>query len=165
MRIDYLTNHRACIPTVAAWLHEQFGYLNPLITLEQRLERLHLSSENSLPLTIIALSDDGQIQGTASLNPSTLTHKHLTPWLSAVFVPPLYRGTGIASALAVRARLEAARLGHQHIYLFTPQNASLYARLGWRSFETTQIGDTVVTLMEASTASSTQIADLLSATS
>ncbi|MFZ6654011.1 GNAT family N-acetyltransferase [Undibacterium sp. TJN19] len=132
--------------------HGQFGYLNPLITLEQRLERLRLASENSLPLTLIALSDEGQVQGTASLNQSTLTHKHLSPWLSAIFVPPMYRGTGIASALATRARLEAARLGHQKIYLFTPHNASLYARLGWESFDTAQLADTTVTLMEASTA-------------
>ncbi|WP_431824260.1 GNAT family N-acetyltransferase [Burkholderia sp. F1] len=151
MHIDHLVRHPELIPTVATWQHEQFGYLNPVVTLEQRLARLRQLTDDSLPLTFLALSDHGDAQGTASLVQSTLTHQHLGPWLSAVFVPPVHRGKGIASALSMRARIEASRMGHRKIFLFTPRNESLYARLGWRTIDTAQIGVTSVVVMEADT--------------
>lgn len=101
MQIDHLANHAAFIPTVAAWHHEQFGYLNPATTLEQRVERLRQFTDDSVPLAFVAFTDSGEAQGTASLVQSTLTHKHLTPWLSAVFVPPVHRGKGIASEKSI----------------------------------------------------------------
>ncbi|WP_080413078.1 GNAT family N-acetyltransferase [Burkholderia ubonensis] len=151
MHIDHLVRHPELVPTIAAWHHEQFGYLNPVVTLEQRVARLSQLTDDSLPLTFLALSDHGETQGTASLVQSTLTHQHLGPWLSAVFVPPAHRGKGIASALSMRARIEASRMGHCKIFLFTPRNESLYARLGWRTMDTAQIGVTSVVVMEADT--------------
>jgi len=29
MRIEYLADHEAYLPTIASWQHSQFGYLNP----------------------------------------------------------------------------------------------------------------------------------------
>lgn len=66
---------------------------------------------------------------------STIVHPHLTPWLSSVYVPPEHRGRGIATALSLRAVEEARRLGHERIYLFTPNSRALYARLGWQDLE------------------------------
>jgi hypothetical protein len=45
------------------------------------------------------------------------------------------RGKGIASALSLRAIIEAARLGFDRLYLFTPNNETLYARMDWKTFE------------------------------
>jgi len=47
----------------------------------------------------------------------TITHKHLTPWLSSVYVPGEFRGRGIASALSLRALAEAARLSFDKAWL------------------------------------------------
>ena len=38
------------------------------------------------------------LAGSASILPTTITHSHLTPWLSSVYVPGEHRGKGIASA-------------------------------------------------------------------
>lgn len=42
-------------------------------------------------------------------------------------------------------------MGHRKIFLFTPRNESLYARLGWRTMDTAQLGVTSVVVMEADT--------------
>jgi hypothetical protein len=70
------------------WQHAQFGYLNPSSTLEGRVSRLREAlNVDRLPISFIAISDDEKLVGSASILATTLTHKHLTPWLSSVFVP------------------------------------------------------------------------------
>lgn len=136
MHIDYLAHHPQHVPTIAQWQHTEFGDLNPAVTLEVRVERLRAAClTRQPPLALVALSDDGVPTGSASLLPATLTHPHLTPWLSTVVVPAPWRGRGIASALSMRVLREAARLGFDTLYLFTRHNESLYARLGWQTFD------------------------------
>jgi predicted N-acetyltransferase YhbS len=151
-RIEHLAACPRHLARVAAWQHTEFGYLNPAITLEQREARLRESlSDAGLPLTMVAVSDDGEPVGAATLLPRTITHPHLTPWLSTVVVPPAWRGRGIASALSLRIASEAARLGFPTIYLFTPRNESLYRRAGWATIETADVNGTPVAIMARST--------------
>jgi predicted N-acetyltransferase YhbS len=147
IKIHHLLDHMHHLPTVAAWQHAEFGYLSPGGTVEQRAERLRSASDKTrLPVALVAVSD-GTLVGSAAVAATTLTHKHLTPWLSSVFVPPEQRGKGIASKLSLAAIAEAARLGFEKIHLFTPKNESLYARLGWNTFEHAAINGTPVCLM------------------
>ena len=99
-------------------------------------------------MAFIALSANGTLLGSAGILPATITHKHLTPWLSSVYVPEEFRGKGIASALSLRAIAEAARLGFDRLYLFTPHNETLYARLGFRIFERIDYSGLPLALME-----------------
>jgi predicted N-acetyltransferase YhbS len=136
------------LPVTAAWQQTEFGYLAPSITVEQREARLRESLHGAgLPLTLIALDDDGRPAGAATLAARTITHPHLTPWLSTVVVPPAFRGRGIASALSLHVADAAARLGFPTIHLFTPRNESLYRRLGWITIETAQVNGTPVAIM------------------
>jgi predicted N-acetyltransferase YhbS len=141
------------LPVIAAWQQTEFGYLAPSITVEQREARLRESLHGAgLPLTLVALTEDGSPAGAATLAARTITHPHLTPWLSTVVVPPAYRGRGIASALSLHVADAAARLGFPTIHLFTPHNESLYRRLGWVTIETAQVGGTPVAIMARPTA-------------
>jgi N-acetylglutamate synthase-like GNAT family acetyltransferase len=153
IRIEHLMDCRTCIPTVAAWQQQEFGYLTPAGTIEQRIERLSAATDRQrLPISLVALShEQGQLLGSANLVTTTLTHKHLSPWLSSVVVPDAHRGKGIASQLALAAVAEADRLGFDKIYLFTPRNETLYARLGWVTFDRSEINGVPVCLMERST--------------
>ena len=99
-------------------------------------------------MAFIALSANGTLLGSAGILPATITHKHLTPWLSSVYVPEEFRGKGIASALSLRAIAEAARLGFDRLYLFTPHNETLYARLGFGIFERIDYNGLPLALME-----------------
>ena len=148
IRIEYLADHEIHLPQVAQWQHAQFGYLNPAGTLEQRAGKLRDAlHRDRVPMALIATSED-RLVGSASILAATLTHPHLTPWLSSVFVPPEMRGRSIASALSLRAADEAARLGFKTLYLFTPHSESLYARLGWKTFDRTVHNGQPLTLME-----------------
>jgi len=136
MRIEFLADNECQLSKIAGWQHAQFGYLNPSVTLEQRTNRLRESLQRDrLPMALVAISEQGELVGSASILKTTLTHAHLTPWLSSVFVPTELRRKGIASALSLRAIRESARIGFETLYLFTPHNESLYARLGWQTLE------------------------------
>lgn len=136
MHIDHLAHHPQHVPAIAQWQHTEFAYLNPAVTLAQRTDRLRTAClTGELPMALVALSDDGAPMGAASLLPKTITHAHLTPWLSTVVVPPEWRGRGIASALSLRVLAEARLLGFETLYLFTRHNERLYERLGWRTFD------------------------------
>ncbi|UGY12924.1 GNAT family N-acetyltransferase [Bradyrhizobium septentrionale] len=147
--VEYLADHPALVPTIAAWQHAQFGYLTPAATLEDRTERLRRSlQKDALPMAIVALSEDGTPLGSAGILAASITHKHLTPWLSSVYVPGEHRGQGIASALSLRAIDECAKLGFDRLYLFTPHSEAMYARLGWKTFQRIEYNGTPLTLME-----------------
>jgi len=151
-KIDFLARHEDCLPRVAEWQLAEFGYLNPGDTLEGRTARLKGALQtDGLPLSLVALSEKGEPVGAASILASTVTHRHLTPWLSSVVVPAIHRGHGIASALSLWAVKEARRLGFDTLYLFTPRNESLYARLGWTRMEFVVHRETALTIMSRPT--------------
>ncbi|MCH8622849.1 GNAT family N-acetyltransferase [Undibacterium sp. TS12] len=135
MQITYLADHLHHIPILANWQHEQFSYLAPAVSLEQRMEKLTASAQKQgMPLSFIAVDND-KLLGSASLLQKTITHPHLSPWLSAVYVTPAHRRQGIATALTQHVVQAAASMGVRQLYLFTPDKAAMYARLGWQVLE------------------------------
>src|SRR5512135_1975792 len=118
-RIEHLMECRHHIPTIAAGQQAEFGYLNPNGTVEERIERLSKANDRQqLPVSLVAISSDqNTLVGSANIVATTLTHKHLAPWLSSVFVPAEQRGKGVASALTLAAASEARRLGFGTLYL------------------------------------------------
>lgn len=146
LRIDYLADQPQTLPELAGWHHAEFGYLNPTHSAQHYVDRLTGSLQtDDLPLTVVAL-ESGRLLGSATLNRQTITHPHLSPWLSSVFVSAEERGRGIASALIGRIE-EASRLGFDTAHLFTPKSEALYARLGWQTLERAIVRDTAVTIM------------------
>jgi GNAT superfamily N-acetyltransferase len=147
MQLEYLADQVSHLPLLAKWHHAQFGYLNPANTVERYVERLTASLQKSeLPMTFVALRDD-TLFGSASLVAQTITHPHLSPWLSSVYVDPAYRGRGIASALIGTVERAAAGMGFEKIYLFTPASEKLYAALGWELMEYSQYRDLKIAIM------------------
>jgi len=135
VRLEYLADSVSHLPQLARWHRAEFGYLNPANTEVHYVERLTTSLQKSdLPTTFVALQDD-TLLGSASLVRQTITHQHLSPWLSSVYVDPQHRGRGIASALVGRVEQAAAAMGFETIYLFTPSSEKLYASLGWQTIE------------------------------
>lgn len=147
MRIELLADHISAVPLLAEWHHATFGYLNPANSVRHYVERLHGSlGREDLPMTFVALDGD-DVVGSATLNRTTITHAHLSPWLSSVYVTPAWRGCGIAGSLIGAVEREAKRLGFDTIHLFTPSSERLYARLGWRALEVADIRGTGMTIM------------------
>jgi GNAT superfamily N-acetyltransferase len=135
LRLEYLADHVSHLPRLAEWHFAEFGYLNPANTVARYVERLTAALQKSdLPMTFVALRGD-RLLGSASLVRHTITHPHLGPWLSSVYVDPQHRGQGVASALVGRVERAASEIGSEKIYLFTPSSEKLYASLGWDRME------------------------------
>ena len=136
MNLEYLGHHTGHIPTLAGWHHEQWSYLNPQRTLEERIERLrsHLGGRR-MPTTVVAV--EGQsLLGSASLIEHDLpTRTDLSPWLASVYVVAEHRRRGIGSALVRRIVEEAEALQYDCLYLFTMDQERLYAGLGWKTLD------------------------------
>jgi len=151
IQIQPLADNLCHVSTLAAWHHEQFGYLNPSATIEQRIEKLIASAQKGkLPLTVVAICEN-KLLGSASLLSKTITHQHLSPWLSSVYVAPECRNRGIGSALTQHIVQEAANIGIEKVYLFTPDAEALYASLGWKVIEYLEYQGHRLTIMSVST--------------
>jgi len=153
MQIAYLADHPHHIPTLAHWQYEEWGHLNPGDSVQGRIERLgQHRGRPGLPTTLIALEND-TVLGSAGLVVNDLrTHPDLTPFLASVYVAPAYRRRGVASALVSEAKRVIQALGMPILYLITPDQQNLYARLGWTAQWELEYRGELVTLMAVSLA-------------
>ena len=148
MKIEYLADNIALVPTIAHWHHEEWGYFNPGDSVEKRITNLqtHLGREQ-IPTTFISLSG-GILLGSASLVAHDMdTRMDLSPWLASIYVLPENRGQGIGTALVERVIEEAVELGIETLYLFTPDRKGFFASLGWSVVEHTEYREQKVVIM------------------
>lgn len=145
--ITYLPTDPTTIRTIAEWHQVEWGHLSDRNT-QDRIAEFHEQRESrSIPLTLVAWHDERPV-GTASLLVHDMdTHPELTPWLGSVYVVPEMRGRGFGTQLCRSAMQEAGRLGVGTLYLFTPDQEQLYARLGWEVVAKEQYRGELETLM------------------
>jgi len=136
MQISYLADNPEFIAILAPAIFEYWRLILRDETLDSRTSKLraHLSRK-VLPIAWVA-HEKGEVLGTAALRFSDLEgKKDLSPWLGGVFVLPEHRSRGVASALSKFVEQEAWLRGYLALYLFTPNQQALYARLGWLESE------------------------------
>lgn len=156
MTIEYLADRREFIPTLARWLHTEWGHLRPGERIDDRAARLAgVCGHCQIPTAFVAVAGD-QLLGTASLVEHDMaTRPELSPWLASVFVSPEHRSRGIGAALVERVVQEARALGTLRLYLYTPGPGTLYSTLGWsiveRTFYRELWGEQDITIMELAT--------------
>ncbi|PMR68401.1 GNAT family N-acetyltransferase [Halomonas heilongjiangensis] len=148
LEIVRLTVDSPHLARVAAWQNAEWGHLTPGETPTSRLKALRGEcGDAGVPSAFAALCD-GQPVGTASLVADDMSvRRELSPWLASVFVPPEWRGRGIASRLVQRVEAEVAASGIARLYLFTPDQQALYRRLGWQDHEALNYRGEDVTIM------------------
>lgn len=148
MNIEHLASCREWIPVLARWHHSQWAVYNPGETLAGRVARLEANAaSDDLPVTWVAVEGD-VLLGSASLVVSDLeTRPELKPWLASVFVAPEHRRRGVGGALVRHVVGEAAARSFGELYLFTPDRAPFYEKLGWRTVEELEYHGEVVALM------------------
>ncbi len=136
--IEALAAHPGFVPTVAAWVYEQWwtqvaGITSASLTATLR-ENL---ARPPPPLTLVA-HDGTRPFGTVSLLAHDVgTHRWaaLSPWLAALYVVPSARRLGIGAALLAAARAESAAFGAQRLYLLTTDQEAFYAKRGWQRLD------------------------------
>lgn len=150
---DDITLHRLTaddphVSLVAIWIFEAWGHLHRGLTQEQAIERVRAEcGQGGVPSIFVAMQGETPV-GTASLIADDMSiRREFTPWLASVYVMPEWRGQGIASGLVKRVEAEAIESGIQHFYLYTPDQQSLYRRLGWQDVEHLEYRGETVTVM------------------
>lgn len=145
VRIDGDSPHVAIL---AEWTHDTWGHLHPGRRLDTAIALLREEcGTGGVPSVFAALHGDTPV-GTASLVADDMSDRRdLTPWLASVFVRPDWRGQGIASRLVQRVEEEALVYGHDHFYLYTPDQQALYRRLEWHDLEERDYRGEAVTIM------------------
>lgn len=131
MRIIDLSEQPGHIPLLAAWHHQQWRAINPGQTLQHRIEKMQAYlGEELVPSTFVAIQQE-EVLGSAAIVEYDMRIDGCTPWLASVYVHPQFRGRGIGSAV-VRHAIGRAKAGAvEFLYLFTPDQAQFYQRLGW----------------------------------
>lgn len=134
MRIERLQDAPEALPTVAAWIHQEFPHEFVGVSFADWTRDLGDAQASSIT-SFVALEND-QVIGTASLDASDLPARpDLSPWLASVYVPPEHRSHGIASRLIARVEHEARTRGVTRLYLHTADRESFYRERGWAVLE------------------------------
>lgn len=135
------------LPQLAAWHHQEWQALNPGQTLAQRIQAMQAYlGAGFVPTTYIAKANG--VLGSAAIISHDMDNKpELTPWLASVYVAPEYRNQGVGSRLVQHILKQAAAAGLSRLYLFTPDRASFYQRLGWQVLSTESYRGHPVTVM------------------
>ncbi len=137
-----------CLAQLAQWHHQQWRFLNPNLSLEQRIAKMQAYLDDQpIPRTFVWQQAE-QLQGSAAIVDCDMdSHPELGPWLASVYVAPEFRNQGRASALVAEVQRYAQRLGYAKLYLFTPDQQTFYQRLGWRLLSKENYRQAEVSLM------------------
>jgi N-acetylglutamate synthase-like GNAT family acetyltransferase len=148
IKIINLKDEPENLSILASWHQDEWSYLNPGEDLTARIARMqdHLNDE-LIPSTFIAKSD--VLLGSAAIVYKDMkTEPQLTPWLASVFVRPEYRKQGIGQQLLQYVMTQAQTAGIDRLYLYTPDQAGFYLKLGWSILQKRQHCDLDVTIMQ-----------------
>jgi GNAT superfamily N-acetyltransferase len=148
MHIGYLADHPNVIPTLARWFHDEWSaYYGHRTAAGTAREFEVCANRDRLPIVLVAF--DGPTPcGTAALKAaSILTHVHLGPWLSGLYVAPDRRRRGIAGELVSAVVQEAERQEFRILYVAARDGGRLFERLGWTVLEPTRYHGEELTIL------------------
>ena len=136
--------------TLARWHYAQWGELYSDWTLEVATDELHdHATRRCVPTTLVAMQGD-QPLGSVSLvlEDAPELRDQGDAWLASLYVVPEARGLGLGVRLARALVAFAAEQKVERLWLFTPEHAAFYARLGWRLQGTAKLRGVPVQLMD-----------------
>jgi N-acetylglutamate synthase-like GNAT family acetyltransferase len=148
MRIEFLADHPQHALTLARWHHREWGTLMPDWTRgDAERELTGHATRRDIPTTLVLLDGNALIGSVSVLDEDASEFRDLSPWLASLFVAPPARGRGLGAQLVHAAVAYARDQGVPRLYLFTPEHAAFYARLGWHTIDHRPLAGREVTLM------------------
>jgi len=148
MRIDYLANHPDFIPMLSKWFLREwrdfYGDKTWEVVAETFNERLHRSH---IPLSLVAFEDNYPLGTISLLEESISTHRHLAPWLGALYVCEEKRQHGIGRQLIEAGMNEARKLGGDQLFIGIRKAEDYYLKIGWQIVERTNYHGENITIM------------------
>lgn len=149
MRIEPLAQSKHLISCIAARLHAEWGDLPPWDDQAKIHARLKKgASEAIFPHTLVGIDHNGSWSSTGSIKLRELSHHpDKQHWLGEIFVLPEHRGRGLGSTLTHALAEYAFSHGANSLFLYTPDQQSLYARLGWQQISQEMVHNELVSIM------------------
>ena len=134
VEVRFLADVPGHAATLGRWHHAQWGALYDDWTLEVATEELmDHATRRTMPTTLVAMQGE-TLLGSVSLvlEDAPELRDQGDAWLASLYVVPEARGLGLGVRLVKELVAFAARQQVERLWLFTPEHASFYARLGWR---------------------------------
>lgn len=149
MRIEQLRHNLDLVGEIANTLNESWGDLPPWSTTDKIRGRLLAGTGDvDFPHVLVAVSDRGAFAATGSVKLHELPSRPaMVHWIGEIFVRPEHRGKGLGSRVTQALSEYAFARGVQELYLYTPDQQSLYARLGWAEVSTGTVNNELVSIM------------------
>lgn len=137
MHLEYLADYKHFIPIITNWFYDEWKHLNPSRTKEEVIKTIKTQlNKDELPTIFIGLDNFEQLIGTVSLRTVEMENfKHLSPWLSSLYVPVEKRRQGIGTLLIKKLLEKANEYKIETMYLFTEKSEDWYAQMGWETFK------------------------------
>lgn len=150
LEICSLAENTEHIPAISQLLNEEWSSFDHWAEPARIGERLRTRiSNDTREFTLVAFADKQTIAGTASVIRYELDdHPGREYWLGEVFTCAGMRGKGIGSALVKACIQKAKAAGIDALWLYTPDQQALYARLGWQEAEQREQAGEQVTVMK-----------------
>jgi len=145
-----LKQYAEFLPKLARWHQQEWSYLNPGQSLQDRIEKMQAYlNDVFIPSTFVAVEND--VLGSAAIIECDMdTRPELSPWLASVYVAPEYRKQGVGTALVQHIIQQACDQGYTELFLYTPDQEKFYQQLGWQIIERVGYHDVDVTIMSIS---------------
>ena len=136
MHIDYLAAYPGLIPELTELLFAEWQDLYLAAGLSQADLAAALQERavrDSLPLTLVAVDQDGQLVAAGSIKLSEDgTRVGLSPWLGGIYVKAQYRGLGLGAQIVTSLEQKAREQGVSRLYLSADSAVNFYQKLGWQ---------------------------------
>lgn len=133
---------------VAQLLHTEwsaFAHWSSLSAIESRLRQR--SSQRDSAFTLVALSGAEPVATASVMRYELDDRSEREYWLGEVLTVPSARGKGLATTLVNACVARCRERGIAALYLYTPDQQALYARLGWQAIEERTVADEAVSVM------------------
>ncbi|MGR5117904.1 GNAT family N-acetyltransferase [Vibrio astriarenae] len=134
MEISLLADHPFDAPKIAKWYFDEWARIAPNMTEQMVLEKVmeKAVNRNKVPLSLVAHRGE-ELVGVLELKFRENKHyPEYEHWIGGVFTNAEYRGEGIASRLLNRAKVIAAELNIEKLYLQCESfNVGLYEKHGF----------------------------------
>ncbi|MFY2763317.1 GNAT family N-acetyltransferase [Arenimonas sp. MALMAid1274] len=150
VRVRFLAEVPGHASTLARWHHAQWSGLYEDWSLQQATDELRdHATRRTLPTTLVAMDGDALL-GSVSLveEDAPELRDQGDAWLASLYVVPAARGQGLGQRLVRALVAHAAAQQVARLWLFTPEHAAFYARLGWRPQGSAKLRGVPVQLMD-----------------
>lgn len=142
LRITFLAEKPEAIQILVGWFFQEWPeYFEGKTVFEMGIGFSEACKTQELDIALLALLPGDQIAGTVTLSATAPEdyQGQQWPWITGLFVNPMFRGQGIGRALVASAIKQSSLLKFPAVYAGTLRAAGLFEDLGFDHIETADL--------------------------